>query len=301
MDYDPQAFYDGLVRHRLIVPSGVPGVFGRGEVFEEVLERLNELISELAADDGAETMTFPPVISRNTLEKVNYLDASPHLCGAVYSFFGQEKEAKALSQRVHKGEAWGELLGMTDVTLNPAACYPIYPSMAGVVPKGGRLITILGWVFRHEPSSEATRMQSFRVREFIRIGAREEVVEWKDMWLTRGLEFVRSLGLPATSDAASDPFFGRAGEMLAATQKQHSLKFEILVPVISSENPTAVCSFNFHQDHFSSVFDIRTAEGDIANSACLGFGLERMVMALFKTHGFDIERWPQEIRDRFWR
>ena len=130
-------------------------------------------------------------------------------------------------------------------------------------------------------------MQSFRVREFVRVGTPDEVVEWRDMWLQRGVDLLTSLGLPAKSDVASDPFFGRGGKILAAGQKEQKLKFEVLVPVISAEDPTAVCSFNFHQEHFGSTFDIRTQDGNVANTACLGFGLERIVMALFKTHGFD--------------
>jgi len=32
-DYDATRFFDGLVRAGLIVPVGVPGVFGRNHVF----------------------------------------------------------------------------------------------------------------------------------------------------------------------------------------------------------------------------------------------------------------------------
>ncbi|MBV8741220.1 MAG: amino acid--[acyl-carrier-protein] ligase [Sinobacteraceae bacterium] len=300
-DYDPQKFYDGLVKHGLIVPVGVQGAFGRGAVFEDVLERFNNLVTSIARDDRAEVFTFPPVISRRVLEKVNYLDSFPHLCGAVYSFFGKELQARALSDRVHKGESWADMLGITDVVLNPAACYPVYPSFTGTVPAGGRTVTMLNWVFRHEPSPEPTRMQSFRVREFVRVGAPEEVLQWRDTWLERGIKLLQSLGLPAKSDVASDPFFGRAGKMLATSQKEQRLKFEVLVPVISAEDPTAVCSFNFHQEHFASTFDIRTADGQVANTACLGFGLERIVMALFKTHGFEVSAWPREVARQLWQ
>jgi seryl-tRNA synthetase len=300
VDYNVEKFYAGLVEHRLIIPVGVQGAFGRGAVFEDVLERFNGLVSQLSKNDNAEFYTFPPVISRKVLEKVNYLDSFPHLCGAVYSFFGKELQAIALSKRVHEGEPWGDMLGITDVVLNPAACYPVYPSFTGVVPKGGRLVTMLNWVYRHEPSPEPTRMQSFRVREFVRVGTPDEVVEWRDMWLQRGVDLLTSLGLPAKSDVASDPFFGRGGKMLAAGQKEQKLKFEVLVPVISAEDPTAVCSFNFHQEHFGSTFDIRTQDGNVANTACLGFGLERIVMALFKTHGFDPGKWPTETRRLLW-
>ena len=300
VEYDANKFYEGLVKHGLIIPVGVQGAFGRGAVFEDVLERFNGLVTQLSSNDRAEVYTFPPIINRQVLEKVHYLDSFPHLCGAVYSFFGKDLQAKALAEKVNSGQPWGEMLGITDVVLNPAACYPVYPSFTGVVPKGGRLVTMLNWVFRHEPSPEPTRMQSFRVREFVKVGTPDEVVEWRDMWLQRGLTLLQGLGLPAKSDVASDPFFGRGGKMLAVSQKEQKLKFEVLVPVISAEDPTAVCSFNFHQEHFGSTFSIRTQDGAVANTACLGFGLERIVMALFKTHGFEPDKWPKQVRDRFW-
>ena len=31
--------------------------------------------------------------------------------------------------------------------------------------------------------------------------------------------------------------------------------------------------------------------------ACVGFGLERIALALFKTHGLQIAKWPGEVRD----
>jgi seryl-tRNA synthetase len=299
-DYDSQAFYEGLVRHGLIVPVGVPGAFGRGAVFEDVLERFNALVSQLARDDHAEVFTFPPVISRNVLEKVKYLDSFPHLCGAVYSFFGKEAQAKALAARVNEGKPWGDLLGITDLVMNPAACYPVYPSFSGTLPEGGRLVTMLNWVYRHEPSTQPTRMQSFRVREFVRAGTPQQVLQWRDLWLQRGLALLTSLGLPARSEIAADPFFGRGGKLLAVNQKEQQLKFEVLVPVVSAQEPTALCSFNFHQEHFGATFGIRTADGHTASTACLGFGLERIVMALFKTHGFDLSEWPAEVRRRLW-
>ena len=101
-------------------------------------------------------------------------------------------------------------------------------------------------------------------------------------------------------DAVDGEAFGRGGKVLAAGQKEQKLKFEVLVPVISRENPTAVCSFNFHQDHFASTFQISTADGNMASTACLGFGLERIAMALFRTHGFEPDSWPAEVRRQLW-
>jgi seryl-tRNA synthetase len=299
-DYDALKFHEGLVKAGLIVPVGVQGVFGRNHVFESVLEGFNNAVTHLAKDDRAEYFVYPPVIDRKVLEKTDYMDSFPHLAGTVHSFFGKELDARKLSERIHAGEPWGPEMGITGVTLNPAACYPVYPSFSGTVPAEGKLVTMLNWVYRHEPSPEPTRMQAFRVREFVRCGTPDQVVEWRDMWLQRGLTLLAALGLQAASDVASDPFFGKGGKMLAASQKEQKLKFEVLVPVISKEKPTACCSFNFHEGHFGEAFAIQTQDGNVANTACLGFGLERCVMALFQEHGFDPGKWPSEVRRVLW-
>ncbi len=298
--FSAQDLYEGLVQHKLIIPVGVPGAFGRGAVFEDVLARFNDLVTRLAKNDNAEVMAFPPILDRQVFEKSEYLDSFPQLAGTVFSFFGTDAQHKELSQRIHDKQSWDDLQKMTGVVLTPAACYPVYPSFTGTVPFEGRLVDMQNWVFRHEPSPEPTRMQAFRVREFVRVGAADAVIEWRDMWLKRGVELLTSLGLPAKSDVAADPFFGRGGRMLAANQREQKLKFEVLIPVISEEKPTAVCSFNYHQEHFGKIFDINTPDGAIAQTACLGFGMERVVMALFRTHGYVPSEWPKHVREQLW-
>jgi seryl-tRNA synthetase len=300
MRHDMQSLQQGLVERELVLPSGVKGVWGRGTAFEDIVQRFNDFVSRETKDDGAQELQFPPVLPRVLIEKLGYLDNFPQLAGSIHSFFGKDADAREVARRAHEGEDWESMLQPTEVMLTPAACYPVYPNFSGLLPGNGRLITVTGWVFRHEPSDEPTRLQSFRMREFIRMGAPDEVVSWRDAWLERGLGMLRRLGLDAKSDVASDPFFGRTGRMMAAQQVEQRLKFEILVPVISQEAPTAVCSFNWHQDHFSGKFGIRTSDGAIANTACLGFGLERVALALINTHGFDTREWPQDVRALLW-
>jgi seryl-tRNA synthetase len=289
------AFYDALVEHKLIIPVGVPGAFGRGVVFEDVLRRVDSLISRIARDDGAERMLFPPILDRRVMETSKFLDSFPQLAGTVFSFVGNDQQHEDLTGRVREGKPWADLQTMTDVVLSPAACYPVYPSFTGTVSMDGRLVDMQNWVFRHEPSPEPTRMQAFRVREFVRVGPPAVVIRWRDMWLERGISLLRSLGLRAQPIAASDPFFGRGGRMLAASQREQELKFEIVAPIISEKEPTALCSFNYHQEHFGKAFSICTEDGAVAQTACLGFGMERVVMALFKTHGFVPDEWPSRV------
>ncbi|MGZ5846774.1 MAG: amino acid--[acyl-carrier-protein] ligase, partial [Ramlibacter sp.] len=242
--YDIEGFAEGLVEHGLIVPTGIKGAYGRGPVFEDILRGFNDLVSRVAAPDKAQELMFPPILARAMIEKVGYMDNFPQLAGSVHSFMGNDKQARELSAKVHAGERWEDMLAPTDVMLTPAACYPVYPTFTGLLPEGGKLVTVMNWVFRHEPSDEPTRLQHFRMREFIRVGRPDEVVQWRDAWLQRGLDLLGGLGLPVQSDVASDPFFGRAGKMMAANQVDQRLKFEILCPVISRDKPTAICSFN---------------------------------------------------------
>src|SRR6185503_3657429 len=104
--FDPKAFHDGLAAHGLIFPVGVLGAFGRSAVFEDVLDRLNDAITRIAANDGAEVRTYPPVIERKVLEQVDYMDSFPQLVGTVHSFFGKDKQAKELVAKIHAGEPW---------------------------------------------------------------------------------------------------------------------------------------------------------------------------------------------------
>ena len=58
---------------------------------------------------------------------------------------------------------------------------------------------------------------------------------------------------------------------------------------------TAIASANRHGDHFGATFGIETTDGAAAHRACLGWGLERVSLALVRTHGTDVAGWPAEV------
>ncbi len=295
-------FFDELVAAGYFIPSGEAGVYGRGSVLEDVRTRLDAFISRIATPDNAEQLRFPPIIPRRTLEKAGFLKWFPNLCGAIYSFKGSEAAALDLMERAHCGDDWSMHLSMTDVVLVPAACYPAYPAVAlrGRLPKDGLRLDLGGsYVFRNEPSGDPARLQMFHQREMIRIGTAESVLAWRQVWINRAKSMFDQLGLRAKVEIASDPFFGRGGKLLARSQRESRLKFEILVPIASAD-PIAVSSFNFHQDHFGSAFGIMLDDGSVANSGCLGFGLERITLALICEHGFNTAEWPPDVRENLW-
>jgi seryl-tRNA synthetase len=295
-------FLQDLIRHGHFLPSGEPGIYGRGEVFEDVRSRFDELVTRVGAPDNPERPRFPPLIPKRTLEKAGYLKSFPHLCGAVFSFAGNDSAVPDLAERAERGESWSAYLSMTDVVLVPAACYPAYPAMAlrGPLPGGGVTLDLGGsYVFRNEPSGDPARLQMFHQREMVRMGNAAEVLDWRETWMRRAGSIFEQVGLAAALDVASDPFFGRGGKLLAKTQREERLKFEFAVQ-IASPLPTAVSSFNFHNEHFGSAFGIQLHDGGVANTACLGFGLERVTLAMFRAHGMEIRDWPREVRSLLW-
>lgn len=296
---DERVFLADLASEGLLILTRVPGVYGRGGAFERIVVAVDTLVTRETAGDGAEIARFPPVLPRHDLETAGYLSSFPHLAGSVYGFSGGNADAVELGARAHHHEDWSEFQAMTDLSLVPAACYPVYPwvAKAGPLPENGRLIDVQSYCFRHEPSGDPARMQSFRMHELVRIGAADEVSSWHRAWVSRGHGILTTLGLSPETVVASDPFFGRVGQILSTSQVEQALKLELVQP-ICGERPTAVWSINYHQDHFGDHFGMQTAGGEVAHSACIGVGLERITLALFAEHGADLEQWPDAVRER---
>jgi seryl-tRNA synthetase len=281
----------------LFCPMGADGVYGRTLLFETVVDGLSLLISS-HRELGTETLRFPPVMSRSQLETSGYLKSFPNLLGCVCTLHGTEAEIRAAADRFEIGGEWTTALLPADLVLSPAACYPIYPLAAsrGLVPPSGLRFDVTSDCFRREPSKQLARLQSFRMREYVGIGAPNEVIDFRDRWIDRGRGMAEQLGLACRIAPASDPFFGRTGQMMAVSQLQRSLKFELVVVLPPPEEAVACMSFNSHLDHFASIWGLRSEAGGVVHTACVAFGIDRLVIGLFRTHGLDLRRWPAAVR-----
>jgi seryl-tRNA synthetase len=291
---------DGLesIARTLLQPTG-GGVYARTALFEQVIESLSALITRLREPD-TEILRFPPVMSRAQLEKSGYLHSFPHLLGCVSCLHGEESDIRALVEK--RDGDWVAGLSATDLVLTPAACYPVYPLVAARerVPSKSLLFDVASYCFRRERSFEIDRLQAFQMREFVCVGTSEQALDFQARWKSLAQGLAQRLALPHTVAAASDPFFGRAGKLMAMSQIQQSLKFELLIPVHSDQLPTACMSFNYHRDHFGTTWELVTEGGEVAHTACVAFGLDRLALALFATHGVDLQRWPAVVRETLW-
>lgn len=294
--FEPQHL-DPIVS-QLLLPSGVDGVYGRTGAYESVIEALSALISR-HRPEKAEVFRFAPVMPRASLEKQGYLKSFPNLVGAVSTLTGSEKEIIRSASKHEEGGNWTEDLNPSDLVLAPAACYPVYPIAAarGIVPDEGFVFDVAAECFRHEPSRRIDRFQSFRMREFVRVGTPEQIRQFRESGITYAQAIAEALGLPFSLETASDPFFGRTGAMMAGQQRADALKFELLVPLGSKQPATACMSFNDHKDHFGQVWNLHGHAGQVLHTGCVAFGMDRLAVALFITHGAQIGAWPACVRE----
>jgi seryl-tRNA synthetase len=297
LDRAREAFRLELLDAGVLIATSSPGIYGRSAVFERILTGLDAVLLEMAAPLNATAMRFPPVYPRADFERTDYIASFPDLSGIVSSFESGDREHRELLGARERGERWDGWLTPSDVVLTNAICHPLYATLEGVTEPG--VYDVLGYGFRHEPSLDPMRMQSFRMHEFVYVGTPDGAQEYRDAWVDTATATLASLGLPVTQVAANDPFFGRAGKMLVSAQLRENLKIELTVPIYGDlHEGTAIASANCQREHLTAAFGIRTPDGEIAHASCLAFGMERTVLALLRTHGVDTASWPAGIRER---
>ena len=305
LDVARDAFRFELLDAGLLIAASSPGIYGRSATFEAILTGLDAVLTEMAAPLNATAVRFPPVYPRADFERTDYIASFPDLSGVVSSFEAGDREHRELLGARERGERWDGWLTPADVVLTNAICHPLYATLEGTLPTeatgpfGGHVWDVFGYGFRHEPSPDPMRMQSFRMHEFVYVGTPDGAQEYRDTWLDTAMATLASLGLPITAVAANDPFFGRAGRMLVSAQLRENLKIEMTVPIYGDlHEGTAIASANCQRDHLTAAFGIRTADGEVAHASCVAFGMERTVLALLRVHGLDVAAWPVDVRKK---
>lgn len=301
LDSARAAFRAELIDAGLLVPSSIPGLYGRSGEFEDIIEFVDARVTAAGVAEHGRQATrfrFAPVFPREAFERTDYIASFPNLTGAINTFEGDNKAHAELLAERSDGKDWDHFLQSAGTMLVSAACHPSYSMLTGTLPEEGTLMDIYGYCFRHEPAVDPARMQAFRMHEFVRVGTPDEAVAHRERWVPRGLQVLADLGLESEAVIANDPFFGRAGRMLAANQRNENLKTELVVKLYGDlDEGTAVVSCNCHRDHFGHTFGIETVDGEPAHSACVGFGMERIALAMLRTHGLDRSGWPAALRN----
>ncbi|RKE22674.1 hypothetical protein [Streptomyces sp. TLI_171] len=274
--------------------TAAPGVQLQPAAYEKLLGALRDSIGRLAAEESFERLVVPPVISRATIERAGYAASFPNLLGTVHSYTGSAADWRRLSPLIAEDGPWHVQQEISDLVLLPAACYPVYATLAGRDLEQPVRFSVEAQCFRQEATAEAGRLRTFRMAELVTAGTAEHCQNWREHWLQRVADWMETLGLKPSIELADDPFFGGGRRIYQAAQRAQELKFELRVPVAEGL-PQAIASANIHKDHFGEAFEF-TAGGERGNTACTAFGLDRIALALLHTHGSRPVDWPEPVR-----
>jgi seryl-tRNA synthetase len=296
-----------------LVERGWMHDYGKGQVaYSGPVLKLAQLINEKAGElyhaaYGAKDGHFPAMIDADTLQKCGYFDSHPNavtfLGNVVEDFDAIEEFRKANSCSEGAVLPGHEHIHIDGMCLNPAACFPCYPTLTGKKFTDGECYTWMGRVFRYESRNinGLDRLYEFNVRELVFVGTEEYVRACRAKALPIVEELANFIDIDCQVQTATDPFFATVSAAKKFWQAAQEVKNEIKIPALGndgSQKLLACGSINLHGNFFGKRFDFTCANGEPAQTGCVGLGIERWVLAAFTQHGFDPQRWPEAVRNR---
>lgn len=261
----------------------------------------------LAEEFGAEENHYPVMLPAEVLAEVGYLAHFPQhvtFCSHLPASLPVLESVAAAPDAVRgeTAEDFGARLSSPRHVLIPGVCLPCYGQQRGAVLEPGRVrtLTMQNHVFRYEGASfrPLTRAWDFTVRDIVFFGGYEELSRLREEVMERTLALCRELDLEVTIELANDPFFLDASRDKAVYQRMGEVKYELLFQLPYRGEALAASSFNLHRDFYTSVYDTRRADGSLAESACMGFGLERWLYGFLSQKGLDRSGWPSRVTER---
>jgi seryl-tRNA synthetase len=295
-----------------LVERGWMHDYGKGQVaYSGPVLKLARLVNEKAGElyvkaFNAKDGHFPAMIDADTLHKCGYFDSHPNavtFLGNVMEDFDAIEEFR-LANSCSEGALLPkqEHIHIDGMCLNPAACFPCYPTLKGQSFPDGACYTWMGRVFRYESRNinGLDRLYEFNVRELVFVGSEDYCRDVRRKALPVIEELAAFFDIDCRVQTATDPFFATVSAAKKFFQAAQEVKNEIKIPALGSDGQVkqlACGSVNLHGAFFGQRFDIRDGEGNPAQTGCVGLGIERWVLACFTQHGFEPERWPKAVRD----
>lgn len=264
---------------------------------------LDDAVAKVArARFGAADEDHPDLLDPDVLARCGYFGAFPHSVSFVSHLTEDFDSIEAFRAANPGGDPLRvpepRALTSSDAVLRPAICLPVYRAREGAtLPAGGTTVTSSGRAFRYESSNLGGmhRLWDFSMREIVFLDAPDAIEARRAALVEAVTTLMSEWDLSFRLVSANDPFFATIRGSKALWQRTRGLKYEVLVDV--GAGSIAAGSINFAGATMADAFQIRSVDGAIANTACVGFGLERLVLALFGQHGFDAERWPNAMRE----
>ncbi len=252
-------------------------------------------------DDQCIEKSYPVILPINQYKKTGYLTNSPQ-----YSMFccSACENIQMLEQldKYADSEAIEKYLNRPAYALSPSACFHTYLEYENQILDKNQTVTFTQSVFRNEGRFNYTdfgRLRDYHVREIVLLGNMEYVIEKRKKIVDQIITFIKEINLCGDISIASDPFIMPKMQKFKKIQVTEASKYEMHLNY-EKEQKLSVASFNLHGTAFTHPFNIKIKECQEAVTGCVGFGLERWVLAFLKQYGVNVKNWPQKIKEVYY-
>ena len=289
-----EALAEVIARHTIALGPGQYALVGPAA---RLRMDLDERLRAIATAAGAEPWHLPSIE-----QTVDLIPATGYLSShAQYVTFGyrlpchfeqlQRFSVAAKERRLERPDA--AELEPTGFILEPFVCHNVYRALRGAHVDAGRTITALGTCYRHEGIrfEPLLRQWEFSMREVVLVGTSAYVAEQRARVIQLTQELAQDLDLDARLEIATDPFFVSEAASKRTYQAMNSTKLELKLG-LDDRSSTAAGSFNLHGRQFTEPMRITDGQGELLETACIGWGLERWMAAVISRHGADARNWP---------
>ena len=247
-----------------------------------------------------EQREYPVMLSVDKYQKTGYLKNSPQyaiFCSTVHENIS---ELENVDNSI-RSQCVDRYLKYPQYALSPSACFHTYVELENMVLENPKAFTFVQRVFRNEGRfniNTFARLRDYHVREIVMVGDWNYVRTKRELLMTETINLLNKLGLEGDLTVASDPFIIPKMQKYKKIQIYEKSKYELHL----NNNKTdkiSVASFNIHGTAFTHPFNIKVKDIEQTITGCVGYGIERWVLAFLCQYGEDVSNWPAEVKERY--
>ena len=301
-DDSSRSYYDGIYESTEDIHY-----FGHGNVAFEgtakfLFDFFDSKFEKIAMDFGAKSKIYPVLLPVKAYQQTGYLKRSPQYAIFCCNTFEDIDKLEDLQHNIQNDNIQLSLKQPT-FALSPSACFHTYLEYENTVLNSDSVYTFCQSVFRNEGRfnfSEIGRLMDYHVREIVMIGSIDFVSTVRQEFLSKLVAIMTDWNLNFSVNVAADPFIMPKIQKFKKIQKVEKSKYEVKLNCNSSHK-ISVASFNLHGSAFTEPFNIKVKNNNDTVTGCIGFGIERWVIAFICQYGIESSKWPEEIKNEYYK
>lgn len=261
--------------------------------FERVFKKF-----AFSLDEHCEEKLYPVLLPITEYKKTGYLKNSPQYAMLCSSAHEDISILDKLNDNIDTKNSTN-YINQPTYALSPSACFHTYIENKNKTLNSEKIVTFSQSVFRNEGRfnyNDFGRLRDYHVREVVFFGSQDYVNNKRKAIMDMVCEFIKELDLSGEISVASDPFIMPKLQKYKKIQFMENSKYELQLKY-TDYNQLSVASFNIHGSAFTQPFQISIKNVNDPVTGCVGFGLERWVLAFLAQYGNDTRKWPNMVKE----